>query len=674
MNGEHGPHHDMEMSTPSGSGPHDGGHMSKGHEGHGSMLLDLRKRFLICIILTVPILILTPEVQDLFGLKLDIPYSDLLLLALSTIVFAYGGWPFLKGLVKELRTHRPGMMTLIGLAISVAYIYSAASVLFLGGSVFFWELATLIDIMLLGHWLEMRSVQGASRALEELAKIMPADADLVSGTETRKVPVESLRPGDLVLVRPGTKVPVDGEVVDGESEVNEALLTGESRPVPKRPGNGVIGGAINGEGSLTVRVTKTGEETYLSQVIDLVRKAQGSRSRSQDLADRAALSLTIVAIASGVVTLIAWALVGAGTGYAIERAVTVMVICCPHALGLAIPLVVAISTVLAARSGFLIRERNAFERARKVDIVVFDKTGTLTEGRFRVASIVPMGMSEEDVLAIAGALESRSEHSIARGIVASVNERGIALRNPENFRAVPGKGVQGTVDGIDYALLSPGAVRERGITIDESALSKAASGGRTVIVLVEGTRALGAIAVADRIRKESKEAIVTLQRAGVRCVMLTGDSAAVAESVSRELGLDEFRAEVAPSRKAEVIREMQDGQVVAMVGDGVNDAPALVQADLGVAIGAGTDVAVESADIILVRNDPRDVPKIIALSTRTYSKMVQNLLYATGYNAVAIPLAAGVLATEGIVLTPAIGAALMSASTIVVAINARQLR
>ncbi len=674
MDGEHGPHHGMNMSGPSGPGGHKGDGMTKGHGGHGLMLKDLWRRFVISTILTFPILILTPEVQDLFGVRLDIPYSDLLLLALATIVFVYGGWPFLKGLVGELRDRRPGMMTLIGLAITVAYVYSAASVLFVGGSVFFWELATLIDIMLLGHWLEMRSVQGASRALEELARIMPAEADLVSGEGTRKVLVESLRPGNVVLVRPGAKVPVDGEVVDGESEVDEALLTGESRPVPKRSGNEVIGGAINGQGSLTVRVTRTGEETYLSQVIELVRQAQESRSRSQDLADRAALYLTIIAIAAGAVTLVAWTLAGEGTGFAVERAVTVMVICCPHALGLAIPLVVAISTVLAARSGFLIRERNAFERARKVDTVVFDKTGTLTEGSFRVVSIVPMGLGEDEVLAIAASLESRSEHSIARGIVASASERGTALRSVENFRAVPGKGVQGTVGGVDYALLSPGAVREQGIVVDESALSGAAAGGRTVVVLVEGTTALGAIAVADRVRPESKEAIAALQRAGVRCVMLTGDSVVVAEAVAKELGLDEYRAEVAPSRKAEVIKELQQGHVVAMVGDGVNDAPALVQADIGVAIGAGTDVAVESADMVLVKNDPRDVPEILSLSKRTYSKMVQNLIYATGYNAVAIPLAAGVLAPQGIVLTPAIGAALMSVSTIVVAINARRLR
>jgi Cu2+-exporting ATPase len=638
------------------------------------MIEDLRRRFLVSTLLTIPILLLTPEVQMLLGITLEIPFSALLLLALSAVVFAYGGWPFLKGLVQELRNGRPGMMTLIGLAISVAFVYSVVSVLFTGGSVFFWELATLIDIMLLGHWLEMRSVQGASRALEELARIIPSDADLVEGNRTRKVPVEDLRSGDVVLVRPGSKVPVDGKVMEGESDVNEALLTGESRPVSKIKGSEVIGGAINGEGSLTIKVTHTGEETYLSQVIELVRKAQESRSHGQDLADRAALLLTIIAIISGVATLLVWLWVGQSSSFAVERAVTVMVICCPHALGLAIPLVVAISTVLAARSGFLIRQRDSFEKARKVDTVVFDKTGTLTEGVFRVVQIIPMGSSEIEVLAIAASLEARSEHSIARGIVESAREEGIETRPVEGFRAIPGKGVRGSIDGVEYSILSPRATLEDGINLDDKELDRIARGGRTVVVLVQGNKIKGLIAVADRTRKESKEAVDELRSASIKCVMLTGDNKIVAETVATDLGLDDYIAEVAPSRKAEVIKSLQEGHVVAMVGDGVNDAPALVQADIGIAIGAGTDVAVESADIILVRNDPRDVPTMLSLSRRTYSKMVQNLLYATGYNAVAIPLAAGVLAGEGIVLTPAIGAALMSISTIVVAINARLLR
>jgi Cu2+-exporting ATPase len=639
------------------------------------MARDMLRRFVVCTALTVPILALTPELQDLFGFTLDLPFPDLLLLSLSTVVYAYGGWPFLTGMVRELRARLPGMMTLIGLAISVAYVYSAASVLLLEGTVFFWELATLIDIMLLGHYLEMRSVQGASRALEELARVLPAEAEVVRGDQVVKVRSEDLRPGDMVLVRPGSKVPTDGEVADGESDVNESLLTGESRPVPKAPGDGVIGGSINGEGALTVKVTRTGSGTYLSQVIDLVRRAQESRSRSQDIADRAALVLTITALLSGAVTLAAWLLVGESSGFAVERAVTVMVICCPHALGLAIPLVVAISTVLAARSGFLVRERDAFERARNVDTVVFDKTGTLTEGDFRVVSILPSaGVAESDALRIAAAVESGSEHSIARGIVASARERGLVPPEVRAFSAIPGKGARAMVDGREHLMLSPSALEEMDVTGSVPDIASLSHGGKTVVLLASGGRVLAAFALADRIRPESKEAVARLKREGIRSVMITGDSAEVAEAVSSELGMDDYRASIRPAGKAEAVREMQRGHVVAMVGDGVNDAPALVQADIGIAIGAGTDVAVGSADIILVRNDPRDVPKVIALSRRTYSKMVQNLVYATGYNAVAIPLAAGVLASQGIVLTPAAGAALMSVSTIVVAINARLLR
>jgi Cu2+-exporting ATPase len=664
MDAAHGPGAKVEHG---GSGPHRG----MGHEG---MARDMLRRFWVCTALTIPILVLTPEVQMLLGFSVDLPYADLVLLALSTVVYVYGGWPFLTGMVRELRDRLPGMMTLIGLAISVAYIYSAASVLFLEGTVFFWELATLIDIMLLGHYLEMRSVQGASRALEELARVLPAEAEVVRDGGTVRIRAEDLRPGDLTLVRPGSKVPADGKVVKGESDVNEALLTGESRPVPKAPGSEVIGGSVNGEGLLTVEVTRTGRETYLSQVIDMVRRAQESRSRSQDIADRAARALTIIALVSGAVTMAAWYLAGETSNFAVERAVTVMVICCPHALGLAIPLVVAISTVLAARSGFLVRERNAFERARNVDTVVFDKTGTLTEGNFRVASITPfVDISEEEALRIAAAVEAGSEHSIARGIVASARERGVAVGEASDFRAIPGKGARAVVDGREALMLSPSALGEMGVSepLDLAPLSR---GGRTVVLLASGGKVLAAFALADRVRPESAEAVAELKRAGIRTVMITGDSAEVAEEVSRELGMDDFRASVRPAEKAEAVREMQSGHVVAMVGDGVNDAPALVQADIGIAIGAGTDVAVGSADIILVRNDPRDVPRVISLSRRTYSKMVQNLVYATGYNAVAIPLAAGALASQGVLLTPAAGAALMSISTIVVAINARFLR
>ncbi|NLT37658.1 MAG: cadmium-translocating P-type ATPase [Methanomassiliicoccus sp.] len=641
-----------------------------GNKGHG-----LLTRFLVCMALTVPILLLTPEVQDLLSFRLDLPYSELTLLLLSTVVFLYGGWPFLSGMVEEGRKRRPGMMTLVALAISVAYIYSAASVLTLRGSTFFWELATLIDIMLLGHYLEMRSVQGASTALEELARVLPAEADLVGKDGTRKVPVTDLRPGDLVLVRPGSKVPTDGKVVEGESDVNESLLTGESRPILKSPGKEVIGGSINGDGSLTIVVTNTGSDTYLSQVIELVRKAQESRSHSQDLADRAALVLTIIAIVSSTATLGGWLALGQSSGYAVERAVTVMVICCPHALGLAIPLVLAISTVLAARSGFIIRERDAFERARNVDTVVFDKTGTLTEGNFRVVAVTPAeGTDENEALMIAAAVESPSEHPIAHGIVAAARERGLTVVEAQDYRNIPGKGARATVRGIEHMMLSPSALGELGVTKNIPDIVKLSRDGRTVVVLARGDRALAAISLGDRTRSESAEAVADLRRRGIRTVMLTGDSAEVAKAVSAELGMDDHRASVPPAGKAAAIQELQDGHIVAMVGDGINDAPALVQADVGVAIGAGTDVAIGSADIILVRNDPRDVSRMLDLSRRTYSKMVQNLVYATGYNAVAIPLAAGVLASQGIVLSPAVGAVLMSLSTIVVAINARLLR
>ncbi len=642
---------------------------------HGTMGHGLLSRFLVCMVLTVPILLLTPEVQALLSFRLDVPYSDLTLLLLSTIVFLYGGWPFLSGMAEEWRKHRPGMMTLIALAISVAYLYSTASVLFLRGSVFFWELATLIDIMLLGHYLEMRSVQGASTALEELARVLPAEADLISEGGTRKVRVTELRPGDSVLVRPGSKVPTDGKVVEGESDVNESLLTGESRPILKVPGKEVIGGSLNGDGSLTVLVTRTGGDTYLSQVIEMVRKAQESRSRSQDLADRAALVLTIIAIVSSTATLGSWLALGQTSGYAVERAVTVMVICCPHALGLAIPLVVAISTVLAARSGFLIREREAFERARSVDTVVFDKTGTLTEGNFRVVAVTPTeGTDANEALTIAAAVESPSEHPIARGILALALERGLAVEDVQDYRNIPGKGARATVGGVEHMMLSPSALEEMGVTKNVPDIAELSRDGHTVVVLARGDRALAAFSLGDRIRSESAEAVADLRQRGIRTVMITGDSAEVAKAVSLELGMDDYRAAVPPAGKAAAIQDLQVGHVVAMVGDGINDAPALVQADVGVAIGTGTDVAIGSADIILVRNDPRDVSRMIDLSRRTYSKMVQNLIYATGYNTVAIPLAAGVLASQGIILSPAVGAVLMSVSTIVVAINARLLR
>ncbi|NQS79185.1 MAG: copper-translocating P-type ATPase [Methanoculleus bourgensis] len=643
---------------------------------HHHALEDFRRRFIVSTILTVPILLLSPPVQALLGITITFPGSDYLLLALATVVYLYGGWPFLTGIVSELRDRMPGMMTLIAVAITVAYVYSSAVVLgIVGGEGFFWELATLIDIMLLGHWVEMRSVLGASRALEELVRVMPSEAHLVRDGGTEDVPVDRLTPGDRVLVRPGEKVPVDGVVVEGATSVNEAMLTGESKPVEKRPGDGVIGGAINGEGSVVVEVRKTGAETYIAQVIDLVRKAQESRSRTQDLANRAAFLLVVIALSVGAVTFAAWITLGEGAGFAVERAATVMVIACPHALGLAVPLVVAVSTALAAQSGFLIRDRTAFERAKDLQAVVFDKTGTLTLGKFGVTDILTFGgAAEEDVVRRAASVETHSEHPIARGVVRSAEERGLSLLPLEGFQASPGVGVEGETDGRRVGVVSPGYLAERGIETGDERVGALQRQGKTVVFLLEDDRLTGALALADIIRPESGEAVRRLKAMGIRCMMLTGDNQDVAAWVAGELGLDEFFAGVLPHEKAAKIQEVQRRYRVAMVGDGINDAPALVQADLGVAIGAGTDVAVESADIVLVRNDPRDAAAVIDLSKKTYRKMFQNLLWATGYNAVAIPLAAGVLFGAGIVLTPAAGAVLMSASTVIVAVNARMLR
>jgi len=641
------------------------------------MLEDFRNRFIVSMILTVPILILSPTIQSFFGFTFVFAGSDLILLVLATAVYLYGGWPFLKGIVQEIRDRLPGMMTLIAVAITVAYIFSAAVVLgFVSGDPFFWELATLIDIMLLGHWVEMRSVLGASRALEELVKIMPSEAHLLKeGGAIEDVRVEILKPGDKVLVKPGEKVPVDGIVIDGKSNVNESMLTGESKPVSKKTGDDVTGGSINGEGSLVAEVKKTGKDTYLNQVIELVRKAQESKSRAQDLANRAALLLTIIALSVGAITFVAWYFLGPSLDFAVERMATVMVIACPHALGLAVPLVVAVSTALAAKSGLLIRERQAFERAKDLQAIVFDKTGTLTRGVFGVTDILIFGgVGEETILEKAASLETNSEHPIARGIVRSAQEKGITLVPLENFRAIPGKGVEGRIGGVLTQVVSPGYLKEEGIIVQDPRVEKVASQGKTVVFVLQDRTMLGALALADIIREESREAISRLKTMGIRCMMLTGDNRFVAKWVADELGLDDYFAEVLPHQKSEKIKEVQKQYRVAMVGDGINDAPALVQAEIGIAIGAGTDVAVESADIVLVRSDPRDVADIIQLSKKTYSKMVQNLLWATGYNSFAIPLAAGVAIGYGIILTPAIGAALMSISTVIVAINARTLR
>jgi len=642
------------------------------------MVDDFRRRFWVSLALTVPVLATSEMLQHLLGLRgvLAFPGDQYVEFAFASAVYFYGGWPFLTGLVDELRKRLPGMMTLVALAITVAYVYSALVVFGLPGSVFFWETATLIDIMLLGHWIEMRSVLGASRALEQLVRLLPAEAHRVRADgSVEEVPLDALRPGDRALVKPGEKIPTDGRVVQGRTSVNQAMLTGESQPVEKGEGDEVIGGAVNGEGAITIEVRRTGADTYLSQVIELVRKAQETRSRTQDLADRAALWLTLIAISGGTVTLVAWLGAGREFSFALERMVTVMVITCPHALGLAVPLVVAVSTALSARNGLLIRDRSAFERARALDAVVFDKTGTLTEGRFGVTDIVPLdGRTEHDVLRLAASLESRSEHPIAAGIVRAATERGVHYPAPDGFAAIPGKGASGAVDGVAVKVVSPGFLKEHGLAVADARVARLAEQGKTVAYVLADTRAMGAIALADIIRPESREALARLKAMGIRSIMLTGDSRSVARWVAAELGLDDYFAEVLPDQKAAKIEELKRrGLAVAMVGDGVNDAPALVAADVGIAIGAGTDVAIESADIVLVRSDPRDVPVIVELARATYRKMVQNLWWATGYNAVAIPLAAGVLANAGILLSPALGAVLMSASTVVVALNARLL-
>jgi len=669
-----------------GRGPGESHETHRGrHEGH--VTEDFKRRFIVSLIFTIPILALSPFIQELFRFKLEFPGSIYVLFLLSTFVYFYGGYPFLKGFFNEIKNPdcrvdsfgckigSLGMMTLIATAISAAYFYSSAVVFGLKGEVFFWELATLIDIMLLGHWIEMRSVLGASRALEELVRIMPSEAHLIKNGQTVDVKVETLKPGDRVLVKPGEKIPVDGTVIEGETSVNESMLTGESKPVTKRAQDNVIGGSINGEGSISVEVRKIGSDTYLNQVIELVRQAQESKSKTQDLADNAARALTIISLSVGAITLAVWLYFGKDSAFAVERAVTVMVISCPHALGLAVPLVVAVSTSLAAKSGLLIRDRSAFEKARDLQAVVFDKTGTLTEGRFGVTDIVPLAnLNEFEILSMTSSLEANSEHPIAAGIVNSSKEKGLDLVHINDFKAIPGKGVEGRAQEKRWMVVSPGYLRENRIDLKDERIDKIAQQGKTVVFLLEEDRPVGAIALADIIRKESREAIDKLKSMGIKCMMLTGDNRFVAKWVAEDLGLDDFFAEVLPHEKAEAIKKVQKEYIVAMVGDGVNDAPALVQSDVGIAIGAGTDVAVESADIVLVRNDPRDVASIVGLSKKTYTKMFQNLMWATGYNALAIPLAAGILYSYGILLSPAIGAIFMSASTVIVAINAKLLK
>ena len=682
--GHHAPQHGGHGDH--GAMRHHAGHdQHAGHAGHdkhaGHSVTMFRDKFWVSLVLTIPVVIYSSMIQHWLGYSPPaFPGSDYVPLVLGTVIFFYGGLVFIRGAVAELRAREPGMMTLIALAIVVAYAYSVVNTLFLGGMDFFWDLATLIVIMLLGHWLEMKSVSSAQGALQELAKLLPDTAELVEGDASREVPVAQLAAGSLVRVRPGAKVPADGEVVQGRSSVNEAMITGESKPVGKAAGDQVIAGTINGDGALLVRVTKVGEQTALAGIMRLVAEAQASKSRAQLLADRAAGWLFYVALAAGSLTLVVWLFIAqADANFTFERVVTVFVIACPHALGLAIPLVTSISTSLAARNGLLVRDRAALERAKDIDVVLFDKTGTLTKGEQGVVDVWPeTGQRAETLLALAGGIEAESEHPIAQAIVRAARERQVEFAKATDFQALAGRGVEAVVGGQRTYVGGPQllAAQQLALSADlQARTTQAGNAGKTVVYVAQEGKVIGGLTLADVIRPESHEAVRRLKALGVRVALLTGDSRAVAQYVARELGITEYFAEVLPEHKADKVKELQhDGSTVAMVGDGVNDAPALTQAHLGFAIGAGTDVAIESAGIILARSDPRDVVKVIRLSRATYAKMVQNLAWGAGYNVAAIPLAAGLLAPVGFILPPVLGAVVMSLSTIIVAFNAQLLR
>ncbi len=658
------------------SAHHHTGNPAMGHEGHehGKMINDFRKRFYVVLALTIPIMLLSTMIQHFMGVSWQFPGSQYILFALSTIVFFYGGWPFLKGWLQETKAKNPGMMFLIGFAITVAYIYSVAIVFGLQGMDFFWELATLILIMLLGHWIEMKSIAGASKELELLVQLMPADAHMVMPGMVHDVKTDTLKAEDIILVKPGEKVAADGIVLEGESYLNESMLTGESKPVQKLKGDKVIAGAINGNGAIKVTVSHAAKDSYLSQVIKLVADAQKSKSKTQLLADKAAKWLTIIALVSGIATFLYWYLTGQSLAFAMERMVTVIVICCPHALGLAVPLVVAKSTALSAKNGLLIKNRTAFENARKITTIVFDKTGTLTVGKFEVVryDAHTAAYTKEQVLQYAAALEQNSEHPIATGIIAKAKQLKMVLPEVKGFEAITGKGITGIIEGKDIMVVSPGYIKEKFAQASKEALVKTEE--TLVFVLVDDDIA-GSIALADEIRPESFDAIKILHHNKIKTSLLTGDNAAVAKGVSERLGMDSFFAEVLPHEKLEKIKELQGkGEFVAMTGDGVNDAPALAQADVGIAVGSGSDIAAETAGIVLVNSNPKDIVSLILFGKATYRKMIQNLVWATGYNIVALPLAAGVLYKQGILLSPAAGAVLMTVSTVVVAINASMLK
>lgn len=645
-----------------------------GHDHHQMMINDFKKRFWVTLFLTIPILFLSPMIQDFFGYEFLLPGNPYVLFGLGTIVYFYGGWPFLKGFWSEIKSGAPGMMTLISMAISVAYFYSSATVFGLKGVDFFWELATLIAIMLIGHWIEMKSVLGASKALQLLVSMMPAEAHKVIGDKIEDIALDKLLKDDIILIKPGEKVPADGIITQGTSYLNESMLTGESKPVKKEVNDKVIGGSVNGNSTINVKVEHTGKDSYLNKVIKMVEEAQKTKSKMQNLSDRAAKWLTYIALVIGFGTLATWLLLGFPFVFALERMVTVMVIACPHALGLAIPLVVAISTAVSAQNGLLIRNRTAFEESRKISALLFDKTGTLTKGDFGVTRIetVDKNFTTEEVLRLASALEQSSEHPIAVGIIKKVKENKVVIPTLEKFKAITGKGVEAIVEGKEVKVVSPGYLRENNISIPEDAYSDAAE---TVVFIVIDNKLVGFIALADEIRPESAEAIRIFKKNNIKVLMATGDNEITAKAVSDKLGLDGYFAEVLPHQKVEIIKDLQaKGEFVAMTGDGVNDAPALAQANVGIAVGSGTDVAAETADIILVNSNPQDIANLILFGKATYNKMIQNLIWATGYNVIAIPLAAGVLYSSGFVLGPAIGAVFMSLSTIIVAINAQLLK
>ncbi|EEG76366.1 copper-translocating P-type ATPase [Dethiobacter alkaliphilus] len=684
---EHGDHdsggHDKHSDHDSNGHDEHADHDSGGHGGHGSghsetdhhrmMIKDFRRRFWFSLILSIPVLALSPMFQDWLRYTLEFPGDDWVFFIFASAIYFYGGWPFLTGLVDEVKKKQPGMMTLIGLATTVAYVYSTAVFFGFPGDVLYWEMVTLIDIMLLGHWMEMKSILSASQALEKLMELMPDTAHLVTEDgETKEVKISKLKDDDVVLVKPGEKIPADGEIVDGKSYVDESMITGESKPVERKKSDNVIGGSVNGEGSVKVKISGVGDDSYLSKVVNLVQDAQKTKSRSQRLADKAHFVLTVVALTGGTLTLIAWTLAGESVAFSIERAVAVMVIACPHALGLAIPLVVSISTSISANNGLLIRNRTQFEKARNISMVVFDKTGTLTEGKFGVTGInTEDDYDEKELIRLAAAVEKESEHPIATGIVEKAKSMDLDIPDVSEFNSFKGKGIEGMADGKNIKVVSPGYLREHDIDFQKETKEEATT---TVYVLIDDKLA-GAISLADKIRPQSYEAIKALHKMGIKCHMLTGDNNETAKKVSEELGLDGFEAEVLPDKKQTKVKELQEkGELVAMTGDGVNDAPALAQADIGIAIGSGTDVAAETADVILVDSNPQDVVTLIRFGKATYRKMVQNLFWASAYNIVALPLAAGVLYGAGIIISPSVGAVAMSLSTIIVAINAKLLR